>query len=192
MKDAFSGCKCVFQCAVQGERWGRWGRRRRRGGGLGGSKAPDADPLKKNKEGQAAGKRSESQQKRRKSVKTSRGAARTHRGLLPRTARTRSTFVFFSIRLHPSVHVLERSLHPQNQLRSHSPHGPSPTGGPDRTIRQIIDRFHSAVIDTEHHIHSHEAEGYQSQSSQLCNELHTHLIDPETTSNQSDKSPDDR
>lgn len=64
--------------------------------------------------------------------------------------------------------------------------------GPDRTVRQVIDRCRSAVIDTEQHIHSHEAEGYQSQSSQLCNELQNHLIDPETTSNQSDKSPDDR
>lgn len=50
VKEAIRGCKCVFFCAWwRGEWWGRW--RGRRGGGLGGSKAPDADPLKKNKGG---------------------------------------------------------------------------------------------------------------------------------------------
>lgn len=74
VKKRFVAANVFFCVCWRAERWGRWRWRRRRGGGLGGSEAPDADPLKKNKGGVggAAEKRLKSQAKRRKGVKTSR------------------------------------------------------------------------------------------------------------------------
>lgn len=111
VKEAFCGCKCVFFCAW----WGRWGRRR--GGGLGGSEAPDADPLKKNKGGEAAEKRLKSQPNGWKREHTPLRTVRTHRRLLP-AIHAENSHLCFPESAFPSVHVLKRSLHPLNQLRS--------------------------------------------------------------------------
>lgn len=53
VKEAILSCKCVFFCVWRrGEWWGGGGG----GGGLGGSTAPDADPLRKNKGGEGGRK----------------------------------------------------------------------------------------------------------------------------------------
>lgn len=57
-----------------------WGRRR---GVLGGSKAPDADPLKKNKGGRQQKNVQNRDRNAEKGVRTSLRCARTHRRLLP-------------------------------------------------------------------------------------------------------------